>query len=232
MQPAVFAIGFTAAWVALLLWFLARESQPTVAGEKPRVGAGKAGVWVAKTFASLGFVATALVSGALETTYGGWILIALVCSLVGDVLLIPDQRPKLFLAGMGSFALAHIAYGIAFSVRGLSVEGAAVAAVLLTIPMTMVARWLVPHLGEEFRAPVLGYMAIIGAMGVCAASAVAAGGPALMLVGALLFMTSDLAVARDEFVSRNPANPRWGLPTYYAAQLILAVSATADATAG
>jgi uncharacterized membrane protein YhhN len=37
-----------------------------------------------------------------------------------------------------------------------------------------------------------------------------------------LFFISDLAVARDRFVAPSFANRSWGLPSYYAGQLLLA----------
>jgi uncharacterized membrane protein YhhN len=42
--------------------------------------------------------------------------------------------------------------------------------------------------------------------------------------GALLFAASDLAVARDRFVRPALRNKLWGLPAYFAAQLLLAAS--------
>jgi hypothetical protein len=41
-------------------------------------------------------------------------------------------------------------------------------------------------------------------------------------LGASLFAISDLSVARDRFVARAFVNRLWGLPLYFAAQLILA----------
>jgi hypothetical protein len=40
----------------------------------------------------------------------------------------------------------------------------------------------------------------------------------------LAFYLSDLAVARDRFVARAFVNRLWGLPLYYAAQILFAVS--------
>ena len=48
-----------------------------------------------------------------------------------------------------------------------------------------------------------------------------------MLVGAIVFAASDVAVARDRFVARSFVNRAWGLPAYYAAQLVLAWSVNA-----
>ena len=49
-----------------------------------------------------------------------------------------------------------------------------------------------------------------------------AGAGAPLLAGALGFFVSDLAVARERFVAKSFSNKLWGLPLYYAAQLVLA----------
>jgi uncharacterized membrane protein YhhN len=54
--------------------------------------------------------------------------------------------------------------------------------------------------------------------------AAAAGGTVLILIGAVAFYLSDLAVARNRFVAPGVANRLWGLPLYYLAQLMLAWS--------
>ena len=46
----------------------------------------------------------------------------------------------------------------------------------------------------------------------------------LVPAGALLFYLSDLAVARDRFVVRRFASRAWGLPAYYLAQVLLALT--------
>jgi hypothetical protein len=55
-----------------------------------------------------------------------------------------------------------------------------------------------------------------------AAGALAAGAPRPAAAGAGLFALSDLAVAQDRFVARSFASTLWGLPAYYAAQLLIA----------
>ena len=49
----------------------------------------------------------------------------------------------------------------------------------------------------------------------------------MMLTGALAFAISDLAVARERFVTPSFVNGAWGLPLYFAAQLTLAGTVTA-----
>ena len=51
-------------------------------------------------------------------------------------------------------------------------------------------------------------------------------GSLVPVVGAVCFMASDVAVARDRFVVRSVANRLWGLPLYYFAQLLMAWTVT------
>ena len=46
-------------------------------------------------------------------------------------------------------------------------------------------------------------------------------------VGAVMFTASDIAVVRDRFISKDFINRAWGLPLYYAAQLLIAWSIAA-----
>jgi hypothetical protein len=56
-----------------------------------------------------------------------------------------------------------------------------------------------------------------------------AGGPATVALGALAFTASDVSVARDRFVRAQFLNRAWGLPLYYCAQVLLALSPAAVA---
>jgi hypothetical protein len=62
----------------------------------------------------------------------------------------------------------------------------------------------------------------------CAAAAGSsrAFGSLVPVIGATCFMSSDVAVARDRFVTPGVANRVWGLPLYYGAQLLLAWTVT------
>jgi uncharacterized membrane protein YhhN len=183
----------------------------------------RAGVWIAKPLASAGFLWAAFAGGALETGYGHAVMAALVLSFWGDVLLIPAARAS-FLAGLVSFLLGHLAYAGAFALRGISWPWLGVAA-LAVVPAALLAlRWLRPHVEIAMRAPVLAYVAVISSMVLLAAGTVGASLEPEILVGALAFYVSDLAVARQRFVARTFWNKAWGLPLYYGAQLVLAAS--------
>jgi len=181
------------------------------------------GIYVCKPLASLGFLGAAMAAGAAGSLYGRAVLAALVLSWIGDVLLM-SARSAVFLAGLGAFLLAHVAFGVAFCLRGEAWPWSAGALALLILPAAIVSRWLRPHLPAEMRVPVHAYIAVITAMLALAVGTAAAGSPALILVGALAFYLSDLSVANDRFVRPGFLNRLWGLPLYYAAQLCLAAS--------
>ncbi len=182
------------------------------------------GLWLTKPIASLAFIWVGLAAGALETTYGQLILLGLVLCLLGDLLLIPHDRPAVFRAGVFAFLLGHVAYSAAFLTRPLDPFGLAAGAVLLAVVVGGTLLWLGSRLPRDMVWPVRVYMVVIGVMATLACGVTAAGGPWAVAVGALAFTASDISVARDRFVQHEFLNRAWGLPLYYAAQLLLAVT--------
>ena len=182
----------------------------------------RAGIWLAKPLASTLFVLAGWRLGALDSRYGRAVLAALALSWLGDVLLIPKERPRVFQAGVAAFGLAHVAYVAAFACLGLEPSRVLYAAVPAALALVVAARWLRPHMPAELRVSVYAYMGILSAMWVAAVGASAA--DARIWVGAGLFYLSDLCVARERFVAPAFANGLVGLPLYYAAQLVLASS--------
>lgn len=174
-------------------------------------------VW--KVAASATFLLIA-VEGYESFTWSPWIMAGLVLSAVGDVALIGHTKGP-FLAGLSAFLMAHLAYAGGFLVAGPDWLGSALVALGLAVIFWMVARWLLPHTGE-LRGPVVAYMVVISAMLALAAGVAIEGAPAATLPAAGLFYISDLAVARDRFVSPGRVNRVWGLPVYYLAQFLFA----------
>lgn len=171
-------------------------------------------------------VAVSLDAGG--SAYGRWILAALVLGWVGDAALLSRRRGA-FLAGLGAFLVAHLCFALAFTTGEFSL-GAFVVALVPTLGFGIgVGRWLWPHLGAAYRGPVAGYLAAILLMCAAAAGYGAATGRWQVLLGAVLFTASDVAVARDRFVVRSFGNKAWGSPAYYCAQLILAWSVASAA---
>lgn len=186
-----------------------------------------------KTLASAAFVALAALTGAADTTFGQVLFAGFVLSFIGDVLLLWRAT---FLAGLGSFLLGHVAFA-AGAVTFLAKPGAlpaaapmlALGALLTGSAGTLAWRWLSPHLLGFMRRAVLAYLLTIATMVVLAIGAAAVGAPLLLPIGAILFAISDLAVARERFVVQTIRNKVWGLPLYYAAQVLLALSIEAAA---
>jgi len=182
------------------------------------------GKWIAKPLASSAFVATALAAGAFDGTYGRWILLGLVLSLAGDVLLIPTTRPNVFRAGVFAFLLGHVAFIAAFLTQPLDAATLVVAAVVIAMLLLVVWRALAGSIPVDMKGPVVAYFAVIGTMAVLACAVTGAGGPTTVALGALAFTASDVAVARDRFVRHEYFNRAWGLPLYYGAQILLALT--------
>lgn len=167
-----------------------------------------------KLAASAGFLVVAWRVGA-GGRYATLVLVGLALSAVGDLLLLARARSA-FLAGIGAFLLAHVAYAAAFAP---SSHASVVVAAAVGVAGVAVVRWLWPHLGE-LRIPVVVYAAVITVMLVLA---MGVHHPWTRL-GAALFYVSDLTVARDRFVRPGLVNRIIGLPLYYAGQLLLALS--------
>ena len=169
-----------------------------------------------KLVASLAFVAVGVLAG------GGrpWFVTGLVLGAVGDALLLGHGK-RAFAAGLGAFLLGHVAYvaGLAELVppRGWLAAAGPLAAVPVVLGVAaLVVLW--PRLGALKPAVVI-YVAAIVAMMV---GALAVPHRPRLTLGAALFFASDLSVARDRFVARSFANKAWGLPAYYAGQLLIA----------
>ncbi|WP_181919538.1 lysoplasmalogenase [Alkalilimnicola ehrlichii] len=178
--------------------------------------------WISKPVAAAGFLWAAWSWGALESDYGQWVLVGLALSATGDVLLIPKGKSRWFLAGISAFLLGHVAYVIAFSTLPLALPAGLIAAAIMAAVAWGILHWLLPSVEGRLRIPVMAYIAVISAMVVMAVAAVAGGAHWALAVGALGFAASDLAVARNRFLAPGFVNRLWGLPLYFASQLLIA----------
>ncbi|WP_372682419.1 lysoplasmalogenase [Desulfosarcina sp.] len=181
-----------------------------------------------KTPLSLLFIVAWTLQPAHNTAFSGLILIALLFCLGGDILLALGTRIT-FLCGLVSFLLGHVMYAAAFFLDGRVGPLMAVGAILLAVSATLVWRWLESNLGS-MKVPVLAYIIVIsimvcGACGIAANPAIPGYARAAILIGAILFYFSDLFVARQRFVVGAHVNRAVGLPLYYVAQFLLALSA-------
>ena len=185
---------------------------------------------VLKMLAATAYIVFALNLGAESSVYGRLVLVALTLSWLGDLFLIGAGRA--FLAGLGAFLAAHIAYAAAFLVRGVDGVPAVIGAAVMVAVGLSTMRWLrQAELPERYRAPVAAYVTAIGLM---VALALGTAWPDLvagadlvwtaraLILGAGLFAVSDILVARQRFVEEGAWNRLAGLPLYFAGQLLLA----------
>jgi uncharacterized membrane protein YhhN len=188
---------------------------------------------IAKPIASFAFVAVAVAALTCDPHYAGWreyqlwMVVGLVLGVAGDIALL-GKSSGAFLAGLASFLLGHIAYIVGFAQLAGPGTWLDVRALIPLVAGGIALRLLWPRLGD-MRVPVIAYVIAIVTM---MAAAIAAGRASsvphdnrvLLVAGAALFFVSDLAVARDKFVGASFINRAWGLPAYYAGQLLIAWS--------
>jgi len=171
-----------------------------------------------KSAASLSFLFLGLSLWDGHDPYGFWVLMALALCVVGDMLLV---FKKTFVPGLSAFLLGHVAFCVAFSTLPAPFQWP-----LLMVLLgwgILVLTWLFDDLGR-MKVPVCLYVGVICTMLWIALSVGLAGVSLLIPGGATLFALSDLSVARNRFKAPGFINRAWGLPTYYTAQVLLALS--------
>lgn len=159
--------------------------------------------------------------GRFESRFKAWLLIALACSLVGDVAL---MFPGYFIPGLVAFLLAHLSY-IALLKQGQAWFASRRALIAtLGFGAAMYAVLWVGGLPPALRAPVAAYVVVITLMAAQAIGrAVVLRDPAAwgVAIGAGFFMLSDTLLALNRFVAPLPLAPLWVLGSYYAAQILI-----------
>ena len=185
-------------------------------------------VYVFKPLATLLILVLALALPAAHAAYQWAIAAGLLFSTAGDVfLMLPRDR---FVAGLASFLIAHLCYVWAF---GVGVPFAA--NLLLWLPYFVAGGVVValiwPGLKPALRGPVLVYVIVIAVMASLAVERWLALGSWVALaaaVGAGLFVVSDGVLAIDRFRWPFRAARALTLATYWAAQLLIALSVSAE----
>ena len=152
-----------------------------------------------------------------------WFLLALVLSLLGDILLmLPRDR---FVFGLGAFLLAHLAYIVGLWVDGVGILDFVIGLAIAGLA-AVVDRRTDPHRDQRRRTtatwqrPVRVYMAVISLM---LASAIGTA-EAFAIAGAALFYVSDALIAWDRFVRPRPWHALAIIVTYHVAQASLTLS--------
>ena len=161
-----------------------------------------------------------------------WYLAAIVASLAGDVfLMLPetamDPEPA-FVAGLGSFLVAHLLYVVGMIILGVSGGALAVgAAVALVVIATVGRRVVIGAKATDRRlfAPVMAYVAVIAVMIATSFGT----GIVVGIVGALLVGLSDSVSGWTRFLRDFPHSRVLVMVTYHLGQVGLVL---ALATAG
>ena len=151
---------------------------------------------------------------------------ALVLGLLGDVGLLlsrgPDADPP-FVLGLAAFLLGHLFYLVAFGRHGLhwlfAIAGVLVVGGAAALALVPVLRGVRERAGQELAVVVGGYSAVLGAMAVLAVAT----GSVLTAMGGVLFLASDLVLARDRFVHPVRRGLLLVIITYHLAQLLIVI---------
>ncbi|MBT3788241.1 MAG: lysoplasmalogenase [Alphaproteobacteria bacterium] len=156
-----------------------------------------------------------------DDTAGRLLSLALLLSSLGDVFLRIDPV-GMFVHGLGSFLVAHLVYVMLFlrlRPRPVMASGRQRALIALFIIYGLgLGGWMMPHLGAHM-IPVLVYAFVICLMGITCV--VAGFGNSWVLLGALLFISSDTALAVDKFMTPIDGIGWYIWPSYYIGQLLI-----------
>ena len=151
-----------------------------------------------------------------------WFVAALVLCLAGDVFLMLPQ--DLFVPGLGSFLLGHIAYVVGFVVDGMDVPRLGIGIVIVVLAISVIGLRILHAVkaGDEpaLAGPVTAYMLVISAMVACA---IGVGNP-FAIGGAALFYLSDSLIAWNRFVGETRRGHLSIMVTYHLAQVGLVLS--------
>jgi uncharacterized membrane protein YhhN len=176
----------------------------------------KAVEYVCKPLTLVLLIGVAVTLTPADSTVRAWFVAGLVLSLAGDVFLMLPQ--DLFIPGLVSFLLGHIAYVVGLlqyqSSRLWLVVG--LGAVLIGTATVGTRIRMAVKRGEEpeLTVPVTVYMGVISAM------VLAAFGSAVPFTigGALLFYASDATLAWNRFVHEHPRGRVAVMTTYHLGQ--------------
>ena len=191
---------------------------------------------VVHAFAKQGVIIALIAWSWFAATWQGlfvWFVVALVFSLVGDILLL---SPRLFLPGMGAFFLALIAYLLGLNLNTTLLSPIPFGIVLGAIALTA---FFFPRIRTALRRkpgnrklviPVLVYSVILSLMVMSSVATLfrdewAVWNAILMAAGGILFFISDNVNAQNRFVHPVRSGQLRIMVTYHLAQFALIAGA-------
>jgi uncharacterized membrane protein YhhN len=159
-----------------------------------------------------------------------WVVLALVCSWLGDVFLMAEWG---FMPGLGSFLVAHLCFIRAYWVLGAEDGSAKPVDVVKFIVVGAGLMWvLFPGLGALFL-PVLIYAIVLLGMAVVAHKRRGATSPlsfSLVAAGAVFFVMSDGLIAVNKFAYDVSFERLLVMSTYILAQYLIVTGLLKHAT--
>ncbi len=188
------------------------------------VASGRRGLeYLAKPGTLVLLIGVALSVDAAHPEVRAAVVVALVCCLVGDVLLmLPGER--WFVFGLGAFLVAHVAYVVAFWLDGVSwgalVVGVAVVGAAVAWVGRRILRAVARGTERDLLGPVAGYIAVISVM---VASAIGTR-QVLVVAGATSFYLSDALIAWTRFIRDHRHGRLAVMVSYHLAQVLLVLS--------
>ncbi|MGD8192158.1 lysoplasmalogenase [Brevibacillus ginsengisoli] len=187
--------------------------------------------WILKPLTMLFIIwfAAKVGSGSDSPKYKRLIIIGLICSIVGDIMLLSKGNQP-FIVGLFSFLMAHVVYFFAFMTQWKFKP----AQLFVLIPIVIYAVFFLNELHTSMFAdngkaydklwiPVVLYVVVISSM--IFSSVISRN--KLAIAGAVLFFISDSLLAWNMFVTPMPWLGGYGVMiTYYTAQFLIANSIT------
>ena len=159
-----------------------------------------------------------------------WLTLALVACAMGDYFLSRDGAAD-FIKGVGAFAVGHLFYIILFLTDPLSdtsliTINSRVAILSVLIFMSLLMMGILWFYAGKLRQAVLGYITIITAMGIAAATLPWQANYDIVMLGVMFFILSDLILSMQLFLMTKGA---WTIKTapflvwifYWLAQVLI-----------
>lgn len=165
-----------------------------------------------------------------DTRYVYSVTAAMLFSLLGDILLIFDEKPGFFVFGLLCFLTAHLFYIYAFSQAAFHVREIPLLRrmPLLSIPYLALGWWVFHTLRNDLndlKIPVFIYILVLLGMALSALNRYNRVGKfsfLLVFSGSLLFLLSDALLAIDKFHAPVPIARVLIMVTYIGAQWLIA----------
>lgn len=180
--------------------------------------------YIAKPLTMVVLILAALALDPIDSTARWWFVVALVFSLGGDVFLMLPR--DLFVPGLASFLVGHVAYIVGLRFLGTSAAGFLAGIVIVGLALPVLGTKIVIAIRgsdePEMVVPVAIYMAVISGMVVMAG----ASGVVVALAAAVSFYASDALIAWTRFIKDLRHGRLAVIVTYHLAQVGLVVSLT------